>query len=51
MDSELKNNIIGYVKKHQNGKVILMVTHDENECEIIGGRIIDLAQVNGVKNE
>lgn len=51
LDSELKNNIIGYVKKHQNGKVILMVTHDENECEIIGGRIIDLAQVNGVKNE
>lgn len=37
MDEETKDKAIAFIKKHQNGRTLLIATHDEKDCERLGG--------------
>ena len=42
LDSNIKPRIIDMVKNHTQGKIVLIITHDINEAEYLGGRLINL---------
>jgi NitT/TauT family transport system permease protein len=46
LDYILKQKVIDYVKNNANGRIVLMVSHDTQECEAIGGRIIHMKNEN-----
>ena len=37
MDEETKDRAIAFIKKYQNGRTLLIATHDEKDCERLGG--------------
>ena len=37
MDEETKDRAISFIKKYQNGRTLLIATHDEKDCERLGG--------------
>lgn len=40
LDEQLKNQVIGYIKKKTNGKTVIMVTHDKEEAAELSDVII-----------
>jgi NitT/TauT family transport system ATP-binding protein len=40
LDVETKESVMLYTKERSQGKTVVLVTHDERECEVMGGRII-----------
>ncbi len=43
LDLELKQIVLNYIKNATIGKTVIMVTHDINEAQFLGAKIIDLA--------
>lgn len=39
MDEETKDRAIAFIKKYQNGRTLLIATHDEKDCERLDGII------------
>ena len=39
MDEETKDRAIAFIKKYQNGRTLLIATHDEKDCERLGGML------------
>ena len=42
LDDQTKDSVIGYLKKHFNGRTVIMVTHDRNEAASFGARLVTL---------
>ncbi|MDR2546162.1 MAG: ATP-binding cassette domain-containing protein [Lachnospiraceae bacterium] len=42
LDVETKEKVIHYTKEMTQGKTVVLVTHDEKECELMGGQLIKL---------
>ncbi|MGN0245643.1 MAG: ATP-binding cassette domain-containing protein [Lachnospiraceae bacterium] len=42
MDEETKDRAIAFIKKYQNGRTLLIATHDEKDCERLGGILWEL---------
>ena len=42
LDSDTKDMLMLYSKEQSKGKTVIFVTHDESECEIMGGTLIRL---------
>lgn len=42
LDDQTKDSVIGYLKKHFNGRTVIMVTHDRNEAVSFGARLVTL---------
>ncbi|MCL1834804.1 MAG: ATP-binding cassette domain-containing protein [Oscillospiraceae bacterium] len=42
LDVEAKEKAILHTREHSLGKTVVFVTHDESECDILGGRLIRL---------
>lgn len=42
MDEETKGRAIAFIKKYQNGRTLLIATHDEKDCERLGGMLWEL---------
>jgi NitT/TauT family transport system ATP-binding protein len=42
LDAELKQNVLKYIKKETTGKTMIMVTHDRDEAQILGAKIIEI---------
>lgn len=40
LDSETRCMVIQYVRAHTEGKTVVIVTHDSDECEAMGGRCL-----------
>lgn len=42
MDEETKDRAIAFIKKYQNGRTLLIATHDEKDCERLDGMLWEL---------
>ena len=42
LDTETKERVMLYTKEQSRGKTVVFVTHDETECEVMGGRVIHI---------
>ena len=42
LDDEVKNIVINYIKSRTAKKTVLLVTHDKNEADALGGSVITL---------
>jgi len=42
LDMKTKEKVILYTKEQSKGKTVIFVTHDKEECEVMGGRIISI---------
>jgi len=42
LDAELKNDVIRYVKTQTAGKTVIVVTHDEDEAQQMGGELLPM---------
>jgi len=40
LDMETKEEVMQYVKEQSRGKTVIMITHDESECVVMGGNIV-----------
>ncbi len=46
LDESTKQNVMQFVKKQLMGRTAIMVTHDESEIEVMGGRLIKMPKAN-----
>lgn len=51
LDDKLKSKVMEYVKENVHGRIVLMVSHDMRECEIMGGMQFNLKDINGGESE
>lgn len=42
LDAALREKAIAYVKRHTAGKTLIVVTHDDADVQLLGGRLITL---------
>ena len=42
MDDELKRNVISYIREKQDGRLLILSTHQEEDVELIGGELVRL---------
>ena len=42
MDDELKRNVISYIREKQDGRLLILSTHQEEDVELIGGELVKL---------
>ena len=42
MDDELKCNVISYIREKQDGRLLILSTHQEEDVELIGGELVRL---------
>ena len=42
LDRELKGEVIRYVRKMQQGRTLILATHQEEEIDLLGGKVIRL---------
>ena len=42
LDDQTKGHVIRYLKEHFNGRTVIMVTHDSNEVDAFGARLLTL---------
>lgn len=42
LDAELKQLVLDYIKRSTHGKTMIMVTHDREEAQILGAKIIEM---------
>lgn len=47
MDDELKRNVISYIKEKQDGRLLILSTHQEEDVELIGGELVRLERCMG----
>ena len=43
MDEDLKRSVIAYIREKQNGRILILSTHQEEDVELIGGELVRLA--------
>lgn len=44
MDEDLKRSVISYIKEKQEGRILILSTHQEEDVELIGGELVRLKQ-------
>ena len=42
MDDELKRNVISYIREKQDGRLLILSTHQEEDVELMGGELVRL---------
>ena len=42
MDDELTRNVISYIREKQDGRLLILSTHQEEDVELIGGELVRL---------
>lgn len=42
MDEELKRSVISYIKERQDGRILILSTHQEEDVELMGGELLHL---------
>jgi len=42
LDTETKEKVMLYTKEQSKGKTVVFITHDKTECEIMGGKVINV---------
>ena len=42
LDAALREKAIAYVKRHAAGKTLIVVTHDDTDVQLLGGRLVTL---------
>lgn len=42
LDATLREKAIAYVKRHAAGKTLIVVTHDDTDVQLLGGRLVTL---------
>lgn len=42
MDETLKRDVITYIKEKQNGRLLILTTHQEEDVDLIGGTLVRL---------
>ena len=42
MDDELKRNVISYIREKQDGRLLILSTHQDEDVELIGGELVKL---------
>jgi len=42
LDKETKEKVMLYTKERSKGKTVIFVTHDKTECDIMGGKVINI---------
>lgn len=42
MDEELKRSVISYIKERQDGRILILSTHQEEDVALIGGELVHL---------
>ena len=45
MDEDLKRSVIAYIKEKQGGRILILSTHQEEDVELIGGKLVKLERV------
>lgn len=40
MDEDLKHSVISYIKEKQEGRILILSTHQEEDIELIGGELV-----------
>ena len=44
MDEDLKRSVIAYIKEKQDGRILILSTHQEEDVELMGGELVRLKQ-------
>ena len=39
LDTKTKERVMDFIKKYQNGRTLLIATHDETDCERMNGTL------------
>lgn len=47
LDMELKRKVIKYVKANTKDRIVIMVSHDVEECRQMGGKLMNLKEICG----
>lgn len=42
LDEKLKTEVMDYVKRHREGRTLILVTHDREEAAYMGGNVLEL---------
>lgn len=45
MDEELKHNVISYIKEKQNGRLLILSTHQDEDVELTGGELVRISSM------
>lgn len=43
MDEDLKHSVISYIKEKQEGRILILSTHQEEDVTLIGGELVELS--------
>ena len=45
LDEKLRLEVIGYIRKHSNGRTVICVTHEPEDAERLDGQIVELEKI------
>lgn len=48
LDRNTKQEVISYILKKRNGRILLVATHGEEDVELLGGKKILLSEINAI---